>query len=148
MAAKPIKSLELHYTMIQFLIMGDIPWPLCLSKLWIFYTRGRIIRPDELRQTFVVRLVIRLYYKDGHKTHYLSGRAIFCCPPIQDEQRRIVRPDVKTETFQPQKSVQREKYIFKAFKMHIGTTLGSFEGKLFQHVAKYREGNTAPKWPV
>ena len=30
---------------------------------------GRIIRLDELGQTFVVRLVMRLKYKDGHKTH-------------------------------------------------------------------------------
>ena len=29
---------------------------------------------DELGQTFVVRLVMRLQYKDGHKTHYASGR--------------------------------------------------------------------------
>ena len=28
MATKPIKTLELHYTMIQFLIMTDIPWVL------------------------------------------------------------------------------------------------------------------------
>ena len=33
-------------------------------------TRGRIIRLDEFGQTFIVRLVIRLWYKDGHKTHY------------------------------------------------------------------------------
>ena len=57
-----------------------------------FYTRGRIIRRvlmdnasmavsilsiirlGELGQTFVVRLVMRLKYKDGHKTHYASGR--------------------------------------------------------------------------
>ena len=39
-----------------------------------FYTRGRNIRLDELGQTFVVRLVMRLKYKDGHKTHYASGR--------------------------------------------------------------------------
>ena len=32
MAAKPIKSLELHYTMIQFLIMADMPWLLNQSK--------------------------------------------------------------------------------------------------------------------
>ena len=31
--AKPIKSLELHYTMIQFLIMADISWPVSQSKL-------------------------------------------------------------------------------------------------------------------
>ena len=39
-----------------------------------FYTRGRIIRLDELGKTFVVRLVMRLKYKDRHKTHYASGR--------------------------------------------------------------------------
>ena len=33
----------------------------------------RIIRLDGLGQTFVVRLVVRLKYKDGHKTH-TSGR--------------------------------------------------------------------------
>ena len=36
-------------------------------------TRRRIIHVDELGKTFVVRLVIRLQYKDGHKTHYPSG---------------------------------------------------------------------------
>ena len=30
------------------------------------------MRLDELGQTFDVRLVIRLCYKDGLKTHYLS----------------------------------------------------------------------------
>ena len=39
-----------------------------------FYTRGRNIRLDELRQTFVVRLVMRLKHKDGHKTYYAFGR--------------------------------------------------------------------------
>ena len=34
-----------------------------------FYIRGRIFRVDELGQTFVVRLVMRLYYRDGNKTH-------------------------------------------------------------------------------
>ena len=38
-----------------------------------FYTRGRIIRLDELGQTFVVHLVMRLKYKDGRKTHYACG---------------------------------------------------------------------------
>ena len=31
---------------------------------------------DELGQTFVVRLVMRLKYKDGHKTYYASRRTI------------------------------------------------------------------------
>ena len=35
-----------------------------------------IIRLDELGQTFVVRLVMRLWHKDGHKTYYTSRRAI------------------------------------------------------------------------
>ena len=38
-----------------------------------FSTRGRIIRLDELGQTFVVRLVMRLKYKDGRKTYYAFG---------------------------------------------------------------------------
>ena len=37
------------------------------------------MRLDELGQTFVVRLVMRLKYKDEHKTHYQSRRIIFCC---------------------------------------------------------------------
>ena len=47
-----------------------------------FYTRGRIIRLDELGQTFVVRLVLRLQYNvynDGQKSHYSSRRFIFRC---------------------------------------------------------------------
>ena len=35
------------------------------------------MRVDELRQTFVVRLVMRVKYKDGLKTHYLYTRMIF-----------------------------------------------------------------------
>ena len=31
---------------------------------------------DEFRQTFVIRLVMRVQYKDGHKTHYSSRRQI------------------------------------------------------------------------
>ena len=42
-----------------------------------FYTRGRIIRLDELGQHFVVRLVMRLNYKDGHKTHFASRPTTF-----------------------------------------------------------------------
>ena len=40
----------------------------------LFYTRGRNIRLAEFGETFVVRLVIRLKYKDGLKTHYVSRR--------------------------------------------------------------------------
>ena len=39
-----------------------------------FYTRGRIIRLEELGQTFVVHVVMRLKYTDGHKKHYASGQ--------------------------------------------------------------------------
>ena len=42
-----------------------------------YYTRGRIIRLDELGQTFVVGRIMRLWYKDGHKKHYASGRTVF-----------------------------------------------------------------------
>ena len=43
------------------------------------HTRRRLIRLDELGQTFVVRLVIRLKCKDGYKTNYPSRQTIFCC---------------------------------------------------------------------
>ena len=36
----------------------------------------RIIRLDELGQTFLASLVMRLQYKDGHKTHYPSRQTI------------------------------------------------------------------------
>ena len=39
---------------------------------WLFLYKGCIIRLDELGQIFVVRLVLCLKYKDGHKTHYAS----------------------------------------------------------------------------
>ena len=42
-----------------------------------FYTTVRIIHLDELGPKFVLRLVIRLWYKDGHKTHFPSRRTIF-----------------------------------------------------------------------
>ena len=35
------------------------------------------MRLDELVQAFVVRLVMRPQYKDGHKTHYASRRTMF-----------------------------------------------------------------------
>ena len=38
-----------------------------------FYTRGRIIRLDELGQIFVVRLAMHLKYKNGCKTYYAFG---------------------------------------------------------------------------
>ena len=37
-----------------------------------FYSRGGIIRLDELGQTLVVCLVLGVKNKDGHKTHELS----------------------------------------------------------------------------
>lgn len=44
-----------------------------------FYTRGRIIRLWERGKAFVIRLAMRLLYKDGHKTQYASGQIIFRC---------------------------------------------------------------------
>ena len=44
-----------------------------LMPLAVFILRT-IIRLDELEQRFEVRLVMRLKYKDGHETHYASGR--------------------------------------------------------------------------
>ena len=51
--------------------------PIYINFLAVFFfTRGRIIRLDELGPTFVVRLVMRLQYKDGHKTRSQSGRTV------------------------------------------------------------------------
>ena len=46
------------------------------ASMAVFMIR-RTIRLDELGQTIVVRLVMRLKYKDGHKKHYASGRTFF-----------------------------------------------------------------------
>ena len=63
-----------------------------IMRLWPFLYKGRIIRLNELGQTLVVRLVMRLKYKDGHKTHYASGqtflRNIYV---LNDALRRVVR---------------------------------------------------------
>ena len=42
------------------------------------------MRLDELGQKFVVRLVMRLKYKDGHKTNYPFRRIIFNRGVFQD----------------------------------------------------------------
>ena len=42
-----------------------------------FYTKRRIIRVDELGQTFVSRLVMRALYKDGYKKHRSTRRITF-----------------------------------------------------------------------
>ena len=42
-----------------------------------FNARGHIMRLNELGQTFVVRLLMRLKYKDGHKARDLSRWMIF-----------------------------------------------------------------------
>lgn len=42
-----------------------------------FYTGIRIIRLDELGNTFVVRLFICLHHKEGHQRNYTFGRTIF-----------------------------------------------------------------------
>ena len=43
------------------------------------HIKGRFNRLNELGQTFVICLVIRLWCKDGHKTNCPSIRAIYCC---------------------------------------------------------------------
>ena len=52
----------------------------------ILYTRGRIIRLDELGQTLIVRLVIRLQYKDVLSIK--MGTRHIC----QDKCSSVVRP--------------------------------------------------------
>ena len=47
-----------------------------------------IIRLDNLGQTFLSRLVMRLQYKDGHKTHY---------PPRQNYPSKFVLNDALPE---------------------------------------------------
>lgn len=42
-----------------------------------FHTRRRIIRVDELGQTFGSRLVMRVLYKDGYKKHRSTSRITF-----------------------------------------------------------------------
>ena len=41
-----------------------------------FLYQRHIIRLKGLGQTFVVRLIMRLRHKDGHKTHYTSRRTV------------------------------------------------------------------------
>ena len=59
MAAKPIKSLELHYTMIQFLIMFVMLYKVVLSlSLWM---KSVIIKIKATEKYFPVVLFIMLY---------------------------------------------------------------------------------------
>ena len=52
------------------------------------------MRLDELGQTFVVRLVMHLKYReDGHKTHCQSWTNHLPLHLVQDAQRKVVRPD-------------------------------------------------------
>ena len=46
----------------------------------------------KLGQTFVARLVMRLKYKDGHKTDYASGRT-FLEIRLNDTLRKVARLD-------------------------------------------------------
>ena len=41
-----------------------------------FLYERRIIRLDQLGQTFIDRLIMSLKYEDEHKTHYASRRII------------------------------------------------------------------------
>ena len=56
MMAKPMKTLELHYPMIQFLIMWNIPRVTqkvvgTLSKISIFYTKITLYGRLEIRSS-------------------------------------------------------------------------------------------------
>lgn len=65
-----------------------------LSNKGRSYTGRRIMRLDELWQTFVVRLVMHLkYHEDGHKTHYQSRTNHLPLHFVEDAQRKVVRPD-------------------------------------------------------
>ena len=46
------------------------------------------MRLDELGQGFIIRLIMRLLYKDRHKTHYESGRTMFGSSSEQTHYRR------------------------------------------------------------
>ena len=46
------------------------------------------MRLDELGQGFIIRLIMRLQYKDGHKTHYASGQTMFGYSSEQTHYRR------------------------------------------------------------
>ena len=62
-----------------------------IYRIGRFYIRGRIIRLDELGQTFVVRLLMRLQNKDGHKT-YASRRTIYrCASPLISNKINILK---------------------------------------------------------
>lgn len=61
------------------------------------YTRGRIIRLDEQGQTFVIRLVIRLWYK---AVEQLERRT------AEDSSRQIMRPLVGRRPFVMRKDLR------------------------------------------
>ena len=44
---------------------------------WLFYTKDALSVWTNLGKYFVVRLVLCLKYKDGHKTHYASRLTTF-----------------------------------------------------------------------
>ena len=60
---------------------------------WPFLYQRRIVRLDELGQTLVVHLVMRLEYKDVHKTHYASGPTFLRKYVLNDTLRKVVRLD-------------------------------------------------------
>ena len=60
-------------------------------RLWPFLYEGRIIRLDELGQTFVVRLNMRLKYKDG-RTRRIMRMDEFSSE-IRLARRKVVRLD-------------------------------------------------------
>ena len=57
-----------------------------------FYTKDALSVRTNFGKHFEVRLVMRLKYKDGRKTHYASRRTTIQCV-VQDVLRMIIRPD-------------------------------------------------------
>ena len=60
---------------------------------WPILYYSRIIRLDELWQTFCSPLYMRLRYKDGHKAHYASRQTTFRNASFKTYYEVIVCPD-------------------------------------------------------
>ena len=55
----------------------ESPWPQNDNNYGRFYTNDALSVWTNLGRHFVVRLVMRLHYKDGYKTHYASRKTTF-----------------------------------------------------------------------
>ena len=67
MAAKPIKSLELHYTMIQFLIKNNIP------SIFIFYIIQEVFHYSSFHRYSFQRKLYTFYTETKHNTSGLTN---------------------------------------------------------------------------